>query len=116
MGVLLSCSSFFLKDLGMSIGPRKTKMTTEGESRGQSFLPGPPAPKPGLFPAITANSFHLLQMENLRLSDYYGLTDDGGVGLKGPGSGRRVGHAHLQAIDIIRWHDTRSVCSHLGCF
>jgi len=58
-------------------------------SRARVFSLAPPAPKPGLFPAITANSLHLLQMENLRLNDYYGLTDDAGVGLKGPGSGRR---------------------------
>ena len=46
MGVSLPCSSFFFfKDLGVSIGSRKTKMTRGGESQGQSFLPGPPNSK-----------------------------------------------------------------------
>ena len=31
--------------------------------------------------------------------------------LRGLDLAGEVGHAHLQAIDIIRWHDTRSVCS-----
>ena len=31
--------------------------------------------------------------------------------LRGLALAGEIGHAHLQAIDIIRWHDMRPVCS-----